>query len=156
MNEQDFTIVLELDATPEAVFAAINDVRAWWTGEIEGETDQFGAEFTYRYRDMHWSRQKLTELVPARRVVWHVADARINFVHDKREWNGTDIIFDIAPAGSKTELRFTHRGLVPRMECYEDCSGGWNFYIAGSLRDLIATGAGRPDPEAQPISSVAR
>ena len=84
MREQDYSIVLELDATPEAVFAAINNVRAWWSGEIEGETGRLGAEFTYRYKDMHWSRQQVTELAPGRRVVWHVADARINFNHDAR------------------------------------------------------------------------
>lgn len=43
------------DKTAEEVYAAINDPRAWWDGEFEGSTDQLGAEFIYRYQDMHAS-----------------------------------------------------------------------------------------------------
>ena len=36
-----------------------------------------------------------------------------NFVKDKSEWKDTDILFDIAKKGDKTEVRFTHVGLSP-------------------------------------------
>ena len=45
---------------------------------------------------MHRSSQKITELVPDKKVAWHVTDSRLEFVKDKAEWNGTDIVFDIA------------------------------------------------------------
>ena len=67
-------------------------------------------------------------------------DAELNFVEDKTEWTGTDITFDIARKGNKTEVRFTHVGLVPKFECFEDCSNAWGFYVNGSLRNLIANG----------------
>ena len=70
-------------------------------------------------------------------------DASINFVKDKTEWNGTDIIFEITRKGGKTELRFTHVGLVPTIECYGGCSGAWGSYINESLRNLITKGEGR-------------
>lgn len=63
------------------------------------------------------------------------------------KWNGTDIVFDIARKGGKTELRMTHVGLVPALECFDDCSGGWGFYFSRSLRALITTGKGQPDPK---------
>ena len=71
-------------------------------------------------------------------------DSHINFVKDRTEWNGTDIVFEINKQGG-TELRFTHVGLVPAFECYGDCSGAWGFYINDSLRSLITTGKGQPN-----------
>jgi hypothetical protein len=141
----DYTIAFSVDQSPDEVFAAVNDVRGWWSGEIDGPTDQPGAEFTYRYKDIHFSTQKITEFLPGRKVVWHVVDSRVNFVKDKTEWNGTDVVFEIARKDGRTELRFTHVGLVPAFECYGGCSGAWGFYISDSLRSLITAGKGQPN-----------
>jgi len=140
-----FTTSFLVDQSPQQVFDAINDVRGWWSGEIDGRTDALGAEFTYRYKGLHRSTQKITELVPGKRVAWHVLEARLNFVEDKTEWNGTDIVFEIAKKGAQTELRFTHVGLVPQFECYGGCSGAWGFYVNESLRGLITAGKGEPN-----------
>ena len=145
VGAKGFTTSFMVDQSPQAVFDAINDVRGWWSGEIEGRTDKLGAEFTYRYKGLHRSTQKITELVPGKKVVWHVSDARLNFVTDKTEWNGTDIVFEIARKGDKTELRFTHAGLVPAFQCYGDCSGAWGFYVNDSLRSLVTTGKGKKE-----------
>ncbi|TLZ35299.1 MAG: SRPBCC domain-containing protein, partial [Gammaproteobacteria bacterium] len=113
MKTESYTISYTVDQSPEKVFDAINNVRGWWSGEIDGPTDKLGAEFTYRYQDLHRTTQKITELVRGKKVVWHILDSHINFVKDKAEWNGTDVVFEIAKKGAKTELRFTHAGLVP-------------------------------------------
>ncbi|HMH58141.1 MAG TPA: SRPBCC domain-containing protein [Galbitalea sp.] len=144
MTDQSFTTTFTVDQSPDEVFAAINNVRSWWTGEVDGDADRIGDEFTYRYEDIHRSTQKVTELVPGKRVVWHVTDAYLSFVKDKDEWVGTDIVFDITEQGDHTEVRFTHVGLVPEVECYDQCTPAWGFYIAGSLRSLITTGQGLP------------
>jgi hypothetical protein len=114
MGTENYSTSFTVDQTPEEVFDAVNNVRGWWSGEIDGRTDKLDAEFTYRYQDLHRSTQKIAELVPGKKVVWHVLDAQINFVKDKAEWNGTDIVFEITKRGGKTELRFTHVGwLLP-------------------------------------------
>ena len=141
-----YTTSFSVDEAPQEVFAAINNVRGWWSGDIEGSTDQLGAEFTYRYEDVHWSKQRITELVPGKKVVWLVVEAHLSFVEDKTEWNGTEISFEIAKNGDKTDLRFTHRGLVPEYECFNNCSSAWSFYINSSLRDFITSGKGAPNP----------
>jgi hypothetical protein len=140
-----FSASFMVDQSPQEAFDAINNVRGWWSGEIDGSTDKLGAEFTYRYKGLHQSTQKITELVPGKRVVWRVSDASLNFVEDKTEWNGTDIVFEIAKKSDKTLVSFTHVGLVPRFQCYGDCSGAWGFYINDNLRSLIATGKGDPN-----------
>jgi hypothetical protein len=145
MNSQNFATTFTVDQTPEAAFAAISDVRGWWSGELEGSTDKLGDEFTYRYKDLHYSKQRLTEVIPGQKIVWLVLDSYLGFVEDKTEWNGTTITFEVARKGDKTEVRFSHVGLVPDHECYDACSSAWGFYINGSLRNLIATGKGEPN-----------
>jgi hypothetical protein len=144
MSDQNFTISFLVDQTPEEAFAAITDVRGWWSGNpgIEGTTDKLGAEFTYRYEPHHYTRQKITELIPGKKVVWLVLESRINFVRDKSEWNGTRVVFETGKRSGKTEVRFTHVGLVPDYECYGACSNAWGSYINGSLRGLIAAAGG--------------
>jgi len=136
----NFTTTILVDQTPEEAFNAINNVRGWWTGEpgVEGNTDKPGDEFTYRYKDIHYSKQKVTELIPGKKVVWLITDSKLNFIKDKTEWTGTKISFDIAKKGDKTEIRFTHIGLVPDIECYHDCSNAWSSYINSSLRNFIS------------------
>src|SRR5262249_46150052 len=105
---------------------------------------RLGAEFTYRYEDVHYTKQRITEFVPGEKVVWHVVDGYIQFSEDPKEWVGTDITFEIARRGDQTEVRFSHVGLVPEVECFDQSSSAWSFYINSSLRNLIAHGTGGP------------
>jgi uncharacterized protein YndB with AHSA1/START domain len=145
MTGQDFTTSFTVDRTPEQVFAAITDVRGWWSEEVVGQTAEQGDMFRFEVPGVHRTVQTLTEVVPGRKVVWHVSDSWIGFVHDKSEWDDTDIVFDISTAeDGRTALRFTHTGLTPAVECYDACSSAWSAYMLGSLRDLILTGKGDP------------
>lgn len=155
MNNRNYTTAFTVNQTPEAAFAAITNVRGWWSEEIEGRTDKPGAEFKYHFRDIHRCKLKITELVPGKKVVWRVLDNYFSFTKDTTEWKGTDIIFDVSKKGDKTEVRFTHQGLVPEYECYDACSDGWGTYIKGSLRDLIAKGEGQPNV-GQPMNDTER
>jgi uncharacterized protein YndB with AHSA1/START domain len=145
MKNQNFTARISVDQSPEEVFKAITNVRGWWSGEIEGDTGRLGAEFTYRYKDVHRSKQKVTEFVPGKKVVWQVLDSELSFAKDKSEWNDTAIVFEISEKDGKTEVRFTHEGLVPGFECYSSCSNAWGMLINGNLRKLITTGKSQAD-----------
>ncbi|MDG6926587.1 MAG: SRPBCC domain-containing protein [Nitrososphaerota archaeon] len=145
MKSQNFTAHITVDQSPAEAFAAINNVRGWWSGEIEGDTDKLDGEFTYRYKDIHYSKQKITEFIPNEKVVWLILDSSLNFVEDKSEWNGTRITFEVARKGGQTQVRFTHVGLVAGRECYDACSNAWGFYINSSLKKLITKGKGQPN-----------
>jgi len=148
VTDQNLTYTFAVDQTPEDAFAAINNVRGWWSGDIEGRTDKLGQEWSYRFKDIHFSKQRITDLVPGKRVEWLVVDSYLNFIKDKTEWNNTRVIFEIAKKNGKTEVSFTHAGLTPTDECYGVCSNAWGSYINGSLRNLIATGQGTPNEKA--------
>jgi hypothetical protein len=142
---QNYTTSFTVDQTPEEAFAAINNVRGWWSQAIEGDTDKLDAVVYYHYQDLHRCTFKITEFMPGKKVVWHVLQNYFPFVQDKTEWTGTDVVFEIMKKEEKTEVRFTHVGLVPAYECYTVCSDGWGTYINGSLRSLITTGKGQPN-----------
>jgi uncharacterized protein YndB with AHSA1/START domain len=145
MSTKDFKVILVVNQSPEEVFEAVNNVRGWWSEKLEGESRSLGDEFVYRHKDIHYSKQRLVEVVPGKKVVWQVLDSTLSFVKDKTEWNGTTISFGISDTSKGTELEFIHHGLLPEVECYAACSGGWNYYLHQSLLPLITTGRGKPD-----------
>lgn len=147
MSSKDFTATFIVDKTPAEVFDAINNVREWWSQNIEGETRNLNDEFTYSYKDVHACRMRLIEVIPAKKVVWLVLNNYFNFTKDKTEWKDTKVIFEISKKDNQTELHFTHEGLTPEYECYEACRQGWTEYIPGSLYKLITKGRGQPNPK---------
>jgi hypothetical protein len=152
MTSQNFATTFVVDQTPDEAFAAITNVRRWWSGEIEGRTDRQGEIFTYRYQDVHYTKQLISELVPGRKVVWQILDAYLSFTEDPSEWTGTEVVFEVVPKGDQTEIRFSHVGLVPEFECYDQCSSAWGFYINNSLKSLITTGQGEPNAKEEPAA----
>src|ERR1700733_15023144 len=147
MSTSDFTSTILVDQSPEQAFKAILNVRGWWSEDIEGSTDKLNEEFEYHYEDVHYCKMKLIELVPNKKAVWLVVDNYFNFTKDKSEWKGTKITFEVSEKDNKTEIRFTHLGLVPEYECFDICSNAWGSYMNGSLRALITTGKGQPNPK---------
>lgn len=144
MATTDFTTTITVAQTPAAVFDAVNSPEKWWTGDFEGNTKKLNDEFTYRYKEFHYSKQRVIEMVPNEKVVWLVTESTLNFTDDKSEWTGTKIVFEISAKDGKTELRFTHEGLVPEVECFDDCSGAWTQLIRQGLFSLITKG--KTDP----------
>ena len=145
--EKDFTTTIVVNESPKAVFDAVNNVRGWWSQEIEGDTDKLNSEFKYHYRDVHICKMRIVELIPEKKVVWLVLENHFNFIKDQREWVGTKVIFEISQKDGKTELHFTHQGLVPDYECFDICFKAWTQYIQESLVSLITTGKGQPNPK---------
>lgn len=145
MKKQDYKVSITVDATAQEAFKSINSVSKWWTEHLEGSSQKLNDEFTVRFDEVHVSTQKLVELIPDKKIVWLVTESKLNFVEDKHEWNDTKISFEIAEKDGKTQIDFTHIGLVPEIECYNGCSNAWGHYIKGSLFKLLTEGKGTPE-----------
>ena len=155
MADQFVTFTQTFDQAPQEVFAAVLDPRAWWGEGIQGGTSDVGDEFVYEVPAIHRSLMRLAEVVPNERVVWHAVDNVITFTEDQKEWDGTEVHFDLTPSdGGGTRLRFTHVGLEKDFECYDVCHKAWGFYTTTSLRQLITTGVGLPNEYGEEVSTI--
>ncbi|WP_262511246.1 SRPBCC domain-containing protein [Mucilaginibacter terrenus] len=75
----------------------------------------------------------MVELVPVSRITWEVTESRLTFVEQESEWTGTKICFEISEQGNKSVVKFTHLGLIPAVQCYNECSRGWRQYLDNLL-----------------------
>ena len=146
MATNSYTTTIEVAQSPKEVFNAIKNVPKWWSKDFKGKSTDVNDEFIIDHPNMHYSKQKLVEVVPDKRIVWEVTDSNLNWLKkDKQEWTNTKMIFDIHKNGSKTILDFTHEGLIPEQECYAMCEKGWNIVIKDWLQHLITTGTESKD-----------
>lgn len=148
MKDQSYTATLEFAKFPEDVFKNINDVSSWWTKdadgvqtEFEGRSAKLNDEFVLRHGENHYSKQKLLEVIPDKKVVWFVTDSKLNWIEkDKNEWTGTKMIFELTSQNGKTVLNFTHQGLVPEKECYGHSVQFWDMVLKEWLFNFITDG----------------
>lgn len=141
---KDLCITFKVNSTPREVFKAILNARGWWSKDLEGDSSELGDVFVYRHAEVHYSKHRLTEVIPYKKVVWLTIGSRLSFVKDEQEWNGTEVIFEIIENAGETTVVFTQRGLTPELACFQDCSKGWTYYME-SLRLFILTGKGTSD-----------
>ena len=143
MNNENFQRTLDIAAPSAEVFKRISQVDRWWAKDFKGKAEKLGDAFSVHFGDTYVDFQ-VSEFVPNKRVVWKVTDCNLHWISNKKEWNNTEIVFEVPDEGPLTRLRFTHVGLVPSVECYSDCEVGWNQHVAVSLAQLIQQGAGQP------------
>jgi hypothetical protein len=144
-SSKNYTTTLIVDKDISTAFNSIKNFRAWWSEEIEGNTDILGETFFYHYKDVHLCKIKLIEMTDDKKLVYQVIDNEFNFTKDKTEWINTKLIFNLSTEENKTKIIFTHEGLTPIYECYDVCNDAWTSYIQGSLKNFIETGTGKPN-----------
>jgi len=109
-----YTVAIEVAKSPENVFNHVIDLSKWWPEEFEGESIQLNTEFVFRTGDTHYSKNKVIEFVPNKKVVWLTTQSIRKT--DNFDWTGTKMIFELTPKGDKTRLEFTYDGVVPENE----------------------------------------
>jgi hypothetical protein len=144
MKNNNYQIRISVNADAKKAFENICNVAGWWTKNIEGSSEKLNDVFTVPFGET-FVKFKIIELIPNKKIVWAVTDSYLPFVNDKKEWNNTRVDWEIAGDNDTTKITMTHEGLMPAVECYENCEKGWNFYTGESLKKLINEGKGMPD-----------
>ena len=144
MNANNFHTSITVDAAASEAMKKINQVDLWWAKNFTGRAEQLNDQFTVRFGET-FVDFRISEFVPEKKVVWKVTDCNLHWINNKKEWNGTDVVFELSGNANGTEIDFTHIGLVPGVECYNDCEVGWTGHITQSLVKFINEGKGMPE-----------
>lgn len=144
-TQTDINFEFTVPVSPEEAYSAISRVKDWWIKDTEGDPSVLRDSFTvYFNREQDFVRFEVIDAQPGRRIAWRVDDCFLHWFNDKHEWNGTEVVFEIAEAKDGSTVTMVHHGLTPEVECYTVCNPGWEGHVTKSLRKLIAEGAGTP------------
>ena len=140
-KKENFTYSFLSSKTPDVIFELLLTVEQWWSGlyneTIEGKTQLLNDEFTFNAGGgVHNTTQKLIELIPNKKIVWLVTNSKLTFLGNPSEWENTKICFELSKEGDKTIVTFMHDGLVPQIECYNNCSVAWTNYLENLKKKL--------------------
>jgi len=115
-------------------------LAGWWTINTRGEGGALGGvlQFGFAVADGGGFDMKVLELDAGGRVLWEVVDG-------PEEWIGTQVEWRLEQVDDYTSVLFAHRGWREPVEFMHHCSTKWAIYLM-SLKSLIETGKGAPDP----------
>lgn len=144
MEKKNFNRTITVNASAAEAMKKISQVNLWWAKDFSGSAKKLNDKFTVRFSETIVDFQ-ISELVPNKKVVWKVTDCNLHWINNKKEWNNTEVVFEILEKGEATQIDFTHIGLIPGVECYNDCEVGWNGHVTNSLVNFINEGKGMPE-----------
>ncbi|WP_257667006.1 SRPBCC family protein [Parapedobacter tibetensis] len=119
-------------------------LSAWWTNDTQGEGNKVGGVLQFRFGAGGFD-MKVIELHPATRVLWEVVDG-------PEEWVGTKVSWELKQEDDYIIILFKHQGWREPVEFMYHCSTKWAIFLM-SLKSLLETGKGAPDPSDVKISN---
>jgi uncharacterized protein YndB with AHSA1/START domain len=135
----DYHADLSISAPLSSVFAAVSSVEGlsgWWTTSTSGSPEP-GGELRFTFRDGA-AVMRVEERTPTLERWTCLGHS------GQPEWEHTTVSFQLTAVNpGVTRLQFTHGGLRPQLDCYGQCSAGWN-YLMRSLASYAETGTGYP------------
>jgi uncharacterized protein YndB with AHSA1/START domain len=130
-----------------AALTTIDGLSSWWTKDTTGDPDP-GGVLRFHFvgpPEPGGFDMSVLETVPDKLVLWEV-------VEGPEEWIGTRVRFELTQVDEWAIVRFEHTGWREPVEFMNHCSTKWATYLM-SLKRLLETGAGEPDPDDVRISN---
>ncbi len=119
--------------------ASLEDLVGWWASTATGSGSpgsRFQLGFAGLDETITW--QVDTAVAPTS-VAWTCVSHT-----GLPDWDGTKLVFELSEHESAlTVLKFRHIGLVPQLDCYEQCRAGWEHFLP-SLKAYSEEGLGTP------------
>ena len=110
MKNKSYSVTIEVSKSPKEAFRHIIELSKWWPEEFVGESIKLNSEFVLRTGDTHYSKNKVVEFVPGKKVAWLTTESIRKT--DNFDWTGTKFIFELTPKGGNTLIKFTYDGVV--------------------------------------------
>jgi hypothetical protein len=101
-NMPDIKHSISIGAEPNVVYPLVSSGQGfaqWWASDVTDEKPGGNVELGFFKRATVYGLKPI-QLVPPRQAHW--------LCHTGKEWSGTRLLFDLAPDGKNTLLRFTH------------------------------------------------
>ncbi len=89
-------------------------------------------------------KAQVSEMLPDTHIIWEFIDAYQGWVKNPTEWVGTQLIWEVTPQRDGAEVKMTHVGLVPELECFDQCTKSWHYLMQESLLKFLNDGKGHP------------
>ncbi|NRF39606.1 SRPBCC domain-containing protein [Pedobacter foliorum] len=115
----------------------IDGLAGWWTSNTQGKGNQVNDIIQFRFGAGGFD-MKVVDLNSPSLVVWELAEG-------PEEWMGTTISFELKQENEYVILLFKHLNWKEPVEFMHHCSTKWAIFLM-SLKSLIETGKGTPDP----------
>ena len=144
MENKNYSRTFTVSASAEEAMKKISQINFWWKKEFTPITHNLNNTFTVPFGESSFVDFIISEFVPKKKVVWKVTECYLPWFNDKKEWNNTEVAFELSEENGETKIDFTHVGLVPQIECYDVCEKGWNSHI-NTLVKFINEGKGLPE-----------
>lgn len=129
----------------DTVYQAITTTEGlsnWWTTDTKGN-GEVGGVLEFRFSAGGFD-MKVLELDPGKSVLWQVVDG-------PAEWIGTKVSWELKQDGEYVIILFKHLDWREPVEFMYHCSTKWAIFLM-SLKALVETGKGSPDPDDVAIS----
>ena len=124
------------------VFAALTSLEGlvgWWASSATGSGSN-GTTFELSFAGLD---EKITMRVDTAVAPSTVAWTCLNH-SGLPDWEGTKLVFELSEqSDDSTLLKFRHIGLVPQLDCFEQCRAGWKHFLA-SLKSYAEHSQGTP------------
>jgi len=140
MNNQSYCKQITTSASPLTVFQAVTiNFDKWWTPGSQPVIN-IGDQVTFQFEPTYWVMQA-TKLEPNELVEYECIESR--HYHEGlpdsilEEWKGTKLRWNIERAKGITTVKFIHEGLIPSLDCYDICEGGWDYFFVESLKKYL-------------------
>jgi uncharacterized protein YndB with AHSA1/START domain len=143
----DYTYSMRVHVPLAQIIEALTDdtvISSWWTAvtRSEGHGDEVQL---FMGGDGPAVVVTVDHVPGTNEVTWLVTDCPV-----MADWVGTKPSFAVQPSDDGTcTIAFRHIGLHPALECFDQCSAGWNHFMP-SLHQFLETGVGRPNEPRDP------
>lgn len=133
---------IAIDAPCRRVFEAITTLEGlvgWWATSATGSGSP-GAKFELGFAGLDETITWRVDTVVAPSLVAWTCISHTGLP----DWDGTKVVFELSEHDTAlTVLKFRHIGLVPELDCFEQCHAGWEHFLP-SLRAYAEQGQGTP------------
>ena len=138
--------VVTINSTLALTFKALTQDAMKWQGKVSNGVLKVGDEFTIEFGATLW-KFKIQKHDAPNQLIWECIEA--HHIHEglsniEKEWVNTTITWKIEAYNGQIKLKMEHIGLTPKLNCYEICESGWNYFILDSLKNYLETGKGKP------------